>query len=144
MPRHCTTVRVRYADTDQAGVVYHANYVPWFETGRTESLRAHGIPYTELTDMGINLPVVDLHVRYHRAALYDQLIEIWTGIEEVTRTRVHFVYTLQVAGESRPLATARTIQTFVDDDGRVLRMDRFPEVWQRIQAAAAELSDNEE
>ena len=139
MASHCAVVRVRYADTDQAGVVYHANYVPWLETGRTESLRAHGIPYTVLEARGIMFPVLDLHLRFHRPALYDQLVQVWTSIAELTRTRVHFAYSLRTEGEPRPLATGGTLHSFVDRSGRVLRMDRHPDLWERIHAAAEQL-----
>lgn len=139
MARNCTTIRVRYADTDAGGVVYHANYVVWLESSRTEALRAHGVPYVEMQEHGIHLPVIDLQVRYHRPALYDQLIEVWTHIAEITRTRVRFEYTLRRHGETAPLATAHTAHTFVDARGRVLRMDRYPEIWARVLAAAEEL-----
>ena len=140
MAEHCTAVRVRYADTDAGGVVYHANYIVWLEASRTEALRAHGVPYTELQALGIHLPVIDLQVRYHRPAFYDQLIEVWAHIAELGRARVRFGYRLGLPGESRPLATAHTVHSFVDARGRVLRLDRHPELWARVQAAAARLA----
>ena len=140
MAEHCTQVRVRYADTDQSGVVYHANYIRWFEVARAESMRAHGLPYVEVEAQGIHLPVVDLHVRYHRPALYDQLVEVWAHIAEVSRVQVRYAYRLTLPGESRPLATGHTVHAFVDSAGRVARMDRHPEIWARIQAVAARLS----
>lgn len=144
MSSYCAPVRVRFADTDQAGVVYHANYIPWLETGRTEALRAHGLPYTELDARGIHFPVLDLRIRYHRPALYDMVVEVWTHIQELTRTRVQFGYTLRAEGQShpRPLAVAGSVHSFVDRTGRVLRMDRYPDLWDRISAAAERLGED--
>jgi len=136
---HCTTIRVRYADTDAGGVVYHANYIVWLEAARTECLRAHDVPYTELQAVGVHLPVVDLGVRYRRPALYDQLIEVWVSIVELGRARVHFAYRLQLPGDSRSLATAHTVHAVTDAQGRVLRLDRYPALWTKIRAAAAAL-----
>ncbi len=139
MGEHRTHVRVRYADTDQSGAVYHAAYLRWFEAGRSEAMRDHGIPYSETEARGINLPVIDLHVRYHRPALYDQLLEVRTHVASLTRTRIQFAYRLVLPGDRRPLATATTVHPFVDRDGRVLRLDRYPDLWERIQRAARDL-----
>ncbi len=140
MASYCTTVRVRYADTDAGGVVYHANYIVWLEAGRTECLRGHGVPYTDLQAEGIHLPVIDLQLRYHRPAFYDQLIEVWTWVEEISRIKVRFGYQLRIPGEGKPLATAHTTHSFVNSEGRVIRMDRHPELWRRVLAAVAQLS----
>lgn len=139
MARNGVTIRVRYADTDAGGVVYHANYVVWLEASRTEALRAHGVPYVELQEHGIHLPVIVLHVRYHRPALYDQIVEVRAHIAEITRTRVRFEYSLRLQGDTTHLATAHTVHAFMDARGRVLRMDRYPELWTRVLAAAEEL-----
>ena len=112
MAAHCTTIRVRYADTDQSGAVYHANYVIWFEAGRSDAMREHGVPYAELERLGILLPVVDLHVRYNRPARYDQLVEVWTHFAELTRLKVRFGSTIRLPGYSRPLATGNTLHPF--------------------------------
>ena len=139
MAEHCTTIRVRYADTDQSGAVYHANYVIWFEAGRSDTMREHGVPYAELERLGILLPVMDLHVRYHRPARYDQLVEVWTHVAELTRSKVRFGYSVRLPGDSQPLATGHTLHPFVDKDNRILRMDRYPELWEQIQSATARL-----
>ena len=66
-----TQVRVRYAETDQMGVVYHSNYFPYFESARTESIRELGFTYADMEKMGVIMPVVDVHCRYLRPARYD-------------------------------------------------------------------------
>ncbi len=139
MAEHCTTIRVRYADTDAGGVVYHANYIVWLEAARTECLRAHNVPYTNLQAVGVHLPVVDLGVRYRQPVLYDQLVEVWVSIVALGRARVHFAYRLHLPGDSRVVATAHTVHAVTDARGRVLRLDRYPDLWDKIQAAAAAL-----
>lgn len=83
-------LRVRYQETDQMGVVYHANYVNWFEVGRTEWVRALGFPYAKLEEQGLLIPVVDLHVKFMYPAKYDDLIVVCTRVTEVSPLRLTF------------------------------------------------------
>jgi len=83
-------IRVRYQETDQMGVVYHANYVNWFEVGRTEWVRAFGYPYAKLEEMGLLIPVIDLHVKFIVPAKYDDLIVVCTRLAEVSPLRLAF------------------------------------------------------
>lgn len=78
-----TKIRVRYAETDQMGVVYHSNYFPYFESARTESIRQLGFTYADMEKMGVIMPVVDVHCRYLRPALYDELLTIKTILKEL-------------------------------------------------------------
>lgn len=78
-----TTIRVRYAETDQMGVVYHSNYFPYFESARAESIRQLGFTYADMEKMGVIMPVVDVHCRYLRPALYDDLLTIKTMLKEL-------------------------------------------------------------
>ena len=78
-----TKVRVRYAETDQMGVVYHSNYFLYFEVARVESFRQLGIRYADMEKDGLIMPVVDVHAKYVRPALYDDLLTIKTYIKEV-------------------------------------------------------------
>jgi acyl-CoA thioester hydrolase len=102
--------RVRYAETDQMGVVYHSHYLVWCELGRTELMRAHGLPYSELEATGVLLAVADAQIRYARAARYDDLIRVVTRIEKVQSRTVTFGYTIERAepGPTITLATAAT------------------------------------
>jgi len=85
---HYTSARVRYADTDKAGVAYHANYLQWFEVGRTEMMRDLGIRYRDFEiDRGLLLTVVDLGMSFRNPGRYDDLIVIGTGVREVRRVR---------------------------------------------------------
>lgn len=78
-----TQVRVRYAETDQMGVVYHANYFLYFETARAESIRELGLTYADMEKSGIIMPVVDVHCKYMRPARYDDLLTIKTMLKEL-------------------------------------------------------------
>lgn len=139
MPEHGITIRVRYHHTDQSGAVYHANYVQWFEAARAEAMRAGGIPYSELEASGVQLPVVDLHARYLRPARYDDLLEVWARVAELGRVRVKFEYRIVRSTSGELLATGHTVHASTDPSGRVLRMDRLPDFWDRIQRAAGPL-----
>lgn len=88
-------VRVRYEETDQMGVVYHANYLNWFEIGRTELIREMGMPYKEIEARGLLLPVVELDVKYRLPARYDDLIAIYTRVVDFTYVRLEFAYEIR-------------------------------------------------
>lgn len=78
-----TQIRVRYAETDQMGVVYHSNFFPYFESARAESIRELGLTYADMEKMGVIMPVVDVHCRYLRPARYDDLLSIKTILKEL-------------------------------------------------------------
>lgn len=109
---HTTTLRVRYADTDQMGVVYYATYLVYFESGRTELLRACGIPYSELEAQGYRLPVLEAHIFYHAPARYDDVLEI------CTRYRPHYAPTLRLEYEisrcGELIVAGLTVHVFTD------------------------------
>lgn len=78
-----TEVRVRYGETDQMGYLYYGYYALYYEVGRAEAIRQLGFTYRELEEMGIMMPVVDLHAQYYRPALYDDLITVKTILKEL-------------------------------------------------------------
>ena len=80
--------RVSYGDTDQMGVVYYANYLELFERGRTEMLRAAGVPYSEMEKRGIIFPVIEAFSKYHSSAFYDDLLTIRSYVSEIGRVKV--------------------------------------------------------
>ncbi len=80
---HDTPIRVRYAETDQMGVVYHSNYFPWFESARAEAIRDMGLTYAEMEKSGVIMPIVDVHCRYLRPAKYDELLTVRTILKEL-------------------------------------------------------------
>ncbi len=83
MYEHITTLRVRYAETDQMNIVYYGNYAQYFEVGRTECIRQLGYTYREMEELGVRMPVVELSTRFLRSARYDDLITIKTMLKEL-------------------------------------------------------------
>ena len=118
------TLRTRYAETDQMGVVYYGNYPQYLEIGRVEWLRAIGLTYKEMEAEGIMMPVVSLQIQYKKPALYDELITICTKLKDLPSTKIEFDYEiLNEKGEL--LSTANTILVFVD--AKTFRPVRCPE-----------------
>lgn len=117
MYKSSTSVRVRYAETDQMGVVYYGNYPQFFEVGRVEALRQLGTTYRALEERGIMLPVLSLNVKYIRSATYDEKIEIVTIIKELPNTRISFQH--EIYNEAGTLLTTGSVQlVFVDAETR--------------------------
>ena len=109
-----TQIRVRYAETDQMGVVYHSNYFLYFESARAESIRQLGFTYAGMEKMGIVMPVVDVHCRYVRPAVYDDLLTIKTTLKELP---VHhkIVFHHEIFNEKNELlAAGRIILNFME------------------------------
>jgi len=118
----CSRVRVRYADTDQMGVVYYSNYLVWFEVGRTEWLRQAGFTYREIEEGGIILPVIEVRCEYLQPARYDDEIEIRTRGTLISGVRVQFDYEIVRCGQGQMAAVGRTVHASVDPGGRPRRL----------------------
>jgi acyl-CoA thioester hydrolase len=116
---HDTTIRVRYAETDQMGVVYHANYLIWFEVGRVELMRALGVEYKKMEiDDDCHIVVADAHCRYERSARYDEVVRIRTRIAESRNRIVKFAYEVFRDADSELLATGDTTHIICGRNGR--------------------------
>jgi acyl-CoA thioester hydrolase len=115
-------VRVRYADTDRMGVAYYANYLVWFEVGRTDWLRAAGRSYREMEADGVGLPVIEAQCSYKLPARYDEELEVRTRGRLVSPVRVAFDYEVVRREDALVLATGSTIHAAVDRDGRPRRL----------------------
>ena len=113
--------RVRYSETDQMGVVYHANYLPWCEVGRTELIRRIWKSYADVErEEGVLLAVTDVSMRFHLAARYDNLVRVTTTLEQVRSRAVAFTYLVERVnedGSTERLVTARTGLTAINRDG---------------------------
>ena len=116
---HETTVRVRYAETDQMGVVYHANYFIWFEVGRVELMRALGIEYKrmELED-DCHIVVVDVRCRYHASAKYDEVLRVRTRIAESRNRSIRFSYEILRDSDEQLLAVGETHHVICGSNGK--------------------------
>jgi acyl-CoA thioester hydrolase len=115
-------VRVRYAETDQMGVVYYANYLVWFEVGRTDLLRQNGWSYREMEADGYSLPVIDVQCAYKAPAKYDDEIEVRTTGEMVSPVRMQFNYEVVRAADHGVLAVGSTVHATLDRAGKPCRL----------------------
>ena len=116
---HDTTVRVRYAETDQMGMVYHANYFVWFEVGRVELMRALGIEYKRMEiEDDCHIVVADVRCRYHASALYDEVIRIRTSISESRNRTIRFAYEVFRDSDDELLAIGETLHVICGSNGK--------------------------
>jgi acyl-CoA thioester hydrolase len=114
MYEHTTTLRVRYAETDQMDIVYYGNYAQYFEVGRAESIRSLGITYKSMEEMGVKMPVVEMYTQFMRPAHYDDLITIKTQLRELPeKHQMEFHH--EVYNERKKLLTVgRVVLFFID------------------------------
>lgn len=120
--RAVSRIRVRYAETDQMGIVYYANYLVWFEVGRTDLLRLTGWSYREMEADGFALPVVEAHCEYRQSAKYDDELEIVTTGAIVSPVRVKFEYQVVRAADAARLAGGHTVHASLDTNGKPRRL----------------------
>jgi acyl-CoA thioester hydrolase len=137
---HDVTIRVRYAETDQMGVVYHSNFLIWFEVGRVELMRAQGFDYKRMEiEDDCHLVVADAHCRYHHPARYDELITVRTRIVDAKNRMLKFAYEVFRQEDQKLLATGDTTHISCRRDGRVTH---FPEKYKALfLAIVASLSE---
>ncbi len=121
MLQHTTQVRVRYAETDQMGVVYHANYVVWMEVARVEAIRSVGLNYADMERDGVRIAVLGVEVDYRAAARYDDLVNITAKVVEVQSRKLRIEYEIHRASDGQLLATGATRHLFVNHDLKPIR-----------------------
>jgi acyl-CoA thioester hydrolase len=142
MEYHDAVLRVRYAETDQMGVVYHANYFVWFEVGRVELFRALGVEYKrmELED-DCHIVVAEAHCRYRHPARYDEVLRVRTRIAEAKNRTVRFSYELFRDADDRLLATAETTHVICGSDGKPKMLpEKYRSVFIAVAVAPSERS----
>ena len=127
-------IRVRYAETDQMGVVYHSNHFVWFEVGRVEFFRQLGFSYKDLEQQhGCHIAVVDARCRYKAPARYDDEVIVRTHLRNARQSLVHFGYELVRAGDRLLLAEGETVHVVID---REMKKITIPEEYMKIFKAA--------
>ena len=114
--------RIYYYDTDKMNVVYHANYLKWLEIGRTEFFR-DTLPYSELEELGIMLPVKTLNIEYINSVKYDELIKIKIKLLEISKIKIRFSYEIYDENLKNLKAKAETVNVFTDSNGNLKRID---------------------
>lgn len=117
-----SALRVRYAETDQMGVVYHANYLIWCEIGRTDFIRSLGTPYAALERDGVLLAVSDVSLRFHASARYDDPVHVHTRLTDVRSRAMTFAYRIVHADTDVLLASGTTALVSMTRDGKLVAM----------------------
>ncbi|MBA4135720.1 MAG: acyl-CoA thioesterase [Opitutus sp.] len=112
-------INVRYAETDMMGVVYHGNYLNWFEVGRTQLLRECGVVYRDLETQGYRLPVIEVGAKYFRPALYDDNVTVITTLADKPLLRIRLDYEVKRGDEL--LVTGFTVHGFINTKGEPVR-----------------------
>ncbi|MTI47304.1 acyl-CoA thioesterase [Sporosalibacterium faouarense] len=128
-----TTFRTRYAETDQMGVIYHANYFTWFEIGRTDFFRKMGMTYRSLEDENILLPVIDVGCKYIIAAKYDDEITVKTKLTKLKGVKLQFEYEVYRKADDVLLAKGYTMHAFVNKELKPVNFRKsYKAVWDML------------
>ena len=120
MKKNVTEIRVIYADTDAMGIVYHTNYIKWFEVGRNEFMRENGFKYTEIEAAGFSLPATEVVAHFLASARYDDIVLIETSLGNFRRANIKFEYEIWDEKRQTLLAEGSTLHSFVKD-GKITR-----------------------
>ncbi len=125
MVSNFTKVRVIYADTDAMGIVYHTNYIRWFEIGRNELMRQLGVAYTEMEKLGLNLPLTKVSCHYLLSAKYDQLVTVETKFDYIKKASIRFNSNIWDEEGKKLLVEGYTIHACVNMEGKIRRIPQL-------------------
>ena len=129
-------ITVRYAETDQMGIVHHANYPIWYEVARADLFNQIGMAYAEMEKSGLLLPIIELQSKYIGAAYYEDEIIVEAALTNITQVKLEIGYTIYRKGKTRPINTGRTIHGLVNKDLRPVNVQKlYPELYQKLQDA---------
>jgi acyl-CoA thioester hydrolase, YbgC/YbaW family len=132
-----TVITVRYAETDQMGIVHHSCYPIWFEAGRTDFIRKMGLPYSEIEKSGALLPLIELKCCFKSFAKYEDIITIKTRIKEHNGVKLTFYYEAFKAGADNTIATGETVHAWVNKDFKPINLKKFkPEIFRLVNEAS--------
>jgi acyl-CoA thioester hydrolase len=131
-----TELTVRYAETDQMGIVHHSNYYVYFEAAREDFIAGSGIKYKDMEAEGIMMPIAETQCKYHEGAKYADELIIETIVEELSPVKVELQYTVLRKADGKLLARGKTVQAFVDKNSfRVLNIKKkHPDIWLKLEA----------
>lgn len=131
-----TLFTVRYAETDQMGVVHHSNYAVWFEAGRTDFIKKMGLPYSKIEENGAKLPLLELKCQFKGFARYEDDIIVKTSISEYTATRIVFHYEVYKQGSEHAITLGETMHCWTDGNLKPVNLKRYrPEIYDLIEKA---------
>jgi acyl-CoA thioester hydrolase len=124
---------VRYAETDQMGIVHHSNYAIWFEAGRTDFLKNSGVTYTSLEAKGILLPLYEMNCKFISSAKYEDEVLVITKLKFLSRVRIHFSYRVINANNSKLLATGETMHAWTNKEMKPINAQKaIPDVYNML------------
>lgn len=127
---------VRYAETDQMGIVHHSNYPVWYEVGRTDFIKAMGISYSEMENRGILVPLLSLDCQYRRPALYEDELTVRTHLVRANAVKMEFEYQIFKKGEYEPINTGHTLHGIVNHNLQPIPLKRtHPDIYEMLQNA---------
>ena len=131
-----TQITVRYAETDQMGIVHHSVYPIWYEAARTEAIKKIGMNYSTLERNGVMLPLVELNCKYNVPAEYEDVLTIMVEIAKLTPARIVFHYQIFKTGIEKPINTGSTIHAWVGKDLKQINLKKqYPEIFEKILSA---------
>lgn len=132
-----TAITVRYNETDRMGITHHAVYPVWYEQARTEFIKKLGISYSQVEQLGVMLPLVDLSCHYAGSCTYENQLEVSVKVTQLTPARIRFFYAITKKGEEKPFHTGSTTHAWVDSASfRVINLKkRLPELYEKIASA---------
>lgn len=132
-----TAIKVRYAETDQMGIVHHSNYAVWFEAGRTDFIRNMGMPYSKIEESGAMLPLLELRCSFKSFAKYEDELVVKTWIKEYTGTRLVFHYDICKA-DGRVISEGETMHAWTNEELKPVNIRKYrPEIYKLIEKACA-------
>jgi len=120
MLQHKTLIRVRYAETDQMQYAYYGRYLEYFEVGRAEMMRGHGLTYKSIEDRGYQMPVHEAFIRFKNPAFYDELLEIETRVDKIPLAKVHIEHTIKSKDRNIVIADGYIELAFIRKDTKKL------------------------
>ena len=127
-------IKVRYAETDKMGIVYHSNYLIYFEIGRTEFINECGISYIEMEQMGIMIPLLESNCKYVQGAKYADELIVKTWIEELGAAKVRFNYSIIRESDGKEITRGNTLHVFVDNSFKIINLKKkFPEIMNKLK-----------
>ena len=136
MTSSATELVVRYAETDQMGVVHHSVYPIYFEAGRTDFIKKLGVPYSKIEEDGLLLPLLELRCTFKSAAKYEDVLTVRTVVKELTKTRVVFGYEVLKPGMPGPITTGETYHAWTDRNLKPLNLKKHrPELYDLLCTA---------
>ncbi len=136
MYKSITKLKVRYAETDQMGVVHHAAYYVYFEAAREDFIEGAGIRYVDMERQGVMMPLAETQCKYFEGARYGDTLIVETTLEELTPVKVVLQYDVLREGDGKLLARGKTVQPFVESSNfRITNLKKkYPEIWEKLES----------